>query len=344
MPESGLEKRKPSPWTMKIIKVLFHTLWILSVSLIATEIILQIFDPLGLEFYSDSREYFSSRLLHTDSGFYTNRPGDKYIMGNNSISINSEGFRADEFTIEKSDGAIRVLCVGDSIVFGWGAPQDSLFPVVLEKMAKEDGFSCEVVAAGASSWNTPMEFNFLNLRGKMYEPDIILLLVVGNDLLTAESATPRRKESFNNMMKGRAGLRHSYLVRASLHFQNKFLAGPELLNQFERNPAIFDEVMSATRGIISLCKTNNIRPLIFLGVGEDDSSDFNKMYRNLYASELKKLGITAHVCTVSFGDRSLRVSSIDAHPTALGHELIAQAMYPELRSLLSEMSKKNNES
>ncbi len=332
----------PKPWISKTIRGLLHASWILLASLIAVEIILNIFDPLGLEFYSDAGEYFRSKILHTEHGFYINRPGDRYILSNTAVSINSEGFRDDEFSIKKPDETIRVLCIGDSLVFGWGAPQDSLFPVVLEKMAKEEGFSCEVIAAGAPSWNTPMEFNFLRLRGKLYKPDILLLLVVGNDLLAKENTAPRRWDTFNNMLRGRTGTRHSYLVRTFLHFQNKFLAGTALLDQFERDPTIFDEVMSATQGIISLCKTNTIRPLVFLGVGENDASDFNKMYKNLYASELEKLGITAHVCTVSFSDHSLRISSIDAHPTALGHELIAQAMYPELRSILVELTGKED--
>jgi len=332
------EDSMPKPWISKAIKGLLHASWILLVSLVTVELILAIVDPLGLEFYSDAREFFRSKILHTEYGFYINRPGDRYTLGNTPISINSEGFRDDEFGIKKPDETIRVLCMGDSIVFGWGAPQNSLFPVVLEKMAKEEGFSCEVIAAGACSWNTPMEFNFLRLRGRLYKPDILVLLVVRNDLLTEENTTPRGWDNLNNMLRGRTGIRHSYLVRSFLHFRNKFLAGPELLDQFERDPTIFDEAMSATREMVSLCKTDNIRLLVFLGVGEDDTSDYNRMYKNLYASELEKLGITAHVCKVFFSDRSLRISSVDAHPTALGHERIAQTMYPELRSILIELA------
>lgn len=345
MPESRIEDGMPTPWTMKIIKGLLHVFWIFSVSLIGTEILLQVVDPLDLGFYDGAGEYYRSRILHTGLGFYINRPGESYEMRPGiSVSINREGFRGDDFSVEKSDETIRVLSVGDSMTFGWGAPQDSIFSAVLEKMALEEGFDCEVVNAAACSWNTGTELDFLKKRGKLYKPDILLLLVVGNDLLTPENSTPRRVDFFRQMMADRVGLQRSYLVRTFFHFQNKFLAGPEFIEAYERDPKVFDENVLALGEIISLCKSENIYPLIFLGITGDGSSAFDQMYRGLYANELKKHGITANVCQVYFSDRELKVSPADPHPSALGHELIAQAMYPELRLLLSEMSEKGDES
>ena len=91
----------PKPWISKTIKGLLHASWILLVSLVGVELILQIFDPLGLDFYSDAAEYFRSHVRYTEYGYYTNRPGDRYILSNAPISINSEGFRGDEFSIKK---------------------------------------------------------------------------------------------------------------------------------------------------------------------------------------------------------------------------------------------------
>ncbi len=345
MPENELEEKKPTPWTIRILKISLHSLWILAVSLVALEIILHIFDPIGLVFYADSGEYFRSKILHTGLGFYINRPGESYKWGSGiSVSINREGFRDDDFSVEKSDKMIRVLSVGDSMTFGWGAPQESIFSTVLEKMALEEGFHCEVVNAAACSWNTRMELDFLKQRGELYKPDILLLLVVGNDLLTPENATPRRAEFFRNMVKGKTGLRHSYLVRTFFHFRNKFLAGPEFIETYERDSTVFDENVLALGEIISLCKSQNIYPLVFLGITGDGSSAFDQMYLGLYANELKKHGIDPEICQVYFSDSALKVSPTDPHPSALGHERIAQTMYPELRSLLMEISETNNES
>lgn len=328
----------PRSLFLKIVKGLRHAAWILSISVIATEIILQVSDPLGLQFYSDAKEYFTTKIRHTEFGYYINRPGAEYVFGGVPVSTNSEGFRDDEFSIEKPPETIRVLCMGDSIVFGWGAPQDSLFPVELEKIAREEGFPCEVVTAAACSWNTRMEFDFFRHKGKLYNPDILLLLVVGNDLVALDNASSRRSDFFRDMILSRAGLRRSSLVCAFLHFRNKFLAGPKFIEQYERDSKIFDENILAVGEMVSLCKALNVRPLVFLGVTGDGSSAFDQMYRGLYTDELKKHGVAAGVCQVFFSDRSLRVSSIDSHPTALGHRLIAQTMYPELRSMLVELT------
>lgn len=329
----------PMPWISKVVKGLLHASWILVVSVIVTEIILHIFDPLDLGFYDVAGEYFRSRIVGTKFGYYINRPGDEYVIREGvSASINKEGFRGDDFAIRKPEGTIRVLCIGDSMAFGWGAPQDSLFPVVLEKMSKEDGFPCEVVTAAACSWNTRMESDFFQHRGKLYKPDILLLLVVGNDLLTTQTVTPRRMNFFMNVMLKRTGIRHSYLVRTYLHFESKFLAGPEFVEQYERDPTVFDENVLALGEMMTLCRTLNIRPLVFLGVTGDGLSVFDKMYRGLYTDALKQHGVTAQTCEIYFNDRSLKVSPADPHASALGHQRIAQTMYPELRSILLELT------
>jgi lysophospholipase L1-like esterase len=330
-------------WVGKIGRILLHSLWIIVMSIVATEIILLTFDPLDLDFYDAVGEYYRSRILHTDYGFYINRPGDSYDMREGaSVTINREGFRGDDFSFDKPKGTVRILCVGDSMTFGWGAPQNSIFPVILEKIALEEGFPCEVVTAAACSWNTRTEFNFFQKRGKLYNPDILLLLVVGNDLLTPENSTPRREDFFRHMMAGRMGLRHSYLLRAYFHFQSKFLAGPEFIEAYERDPTVFDENLQALGEMISLCESLDIRPLVFLGVTGDGSSAFDQMYQSLYGNVLNEHGISTNVCQVYFSDRDLKVSPADTHASALGHQLVAQTMYPKLRPLLQEAMEQSN--
>ncbi len=328
----------PRPWVSKTIRGLLHASWILLVSLVSVELILAIFDPLGIHMYSEVWEYFRSRIVGNEFGYYINIPGDRYTLFNTTISINSHGFRDDEFVIKKPDDTIRVLCLGDSMAFGSGAPQKSIFPVMLEKMAREEGFRCEVITAAAGSWNTRMESNFFRHKGKLYEPDILLLLIVDNDLMTFDNISPRWSSFVNNVILKRTGLAHSYLVRTFLHFQNKFLAGPDYIEQYERDPTVFDENLLALGEIMALCKTLNIRPIVFLGITGDGSSAFEEMYRGLYTDVLKEHGVTAQTCEIYFSDRSLKVSPVDSHPSALGHLRVAQTMYPELRSILVELT------
>ena len=96
--------------------------------------------------------------------------------------------------------------------------------------------------------------------------------------------------------------------------------------------------------MMALCKTLNIEPLVFLGVTGDGSSAFDGMYRGLYTDALKEHDVTAQTCEIFFSDRVLKISPADPHPTALGHHRIAQAMYPELRSILVELTGKEDHS
>ena len=72
---------------------------------------------------------------------HEHRPlGRARLMGVD-VSINSKGLRDREIAVQRRPGVFRILMLGDSLTFGWGVPQDSTIPKLLEKRLIETGLS-----------------------------------------------------------------------------------------------------------------------------------------------------------------------------------------------------------
>jgi len=110
------------------------------------------------------------------------------------VVINSLGLRDREYELAKPAGTVRILMLGDSLTFGWGAPVDGTTAKRLEARlndAKSDR-TYEVINTGIGNTNTAMQAaHFLNKWHK-FDPDIVVLNYFIND---AEE-TPSRRQNF----------------------------------------------------------------------------------------------------------------------------------------------------
>jgi hypothetical protein len=98
------------------------------------------------------------------------------------VSINSLGFRDTEFTVDKPDNTYRIMCVGDSMVFGLAVNNGKTFPDYLERISNRkkipaaSGKRVEVINAGYASGFSPDSFYlFLRKIGLAYKPDMVIL-------------------------------------------------------------------------------------------------------------------------------------------------------------------------
>jgi len=65
-------------------------------------------------------------------------PGLGYgITHGHHFTLNRFGLRESNFPVKRPSGETRVLCLGDSITFGYGLPEESAWPKILEKNVRE---------------------------------------------------------------------------------------------------------------------------------------------------------------------------------------------------------------
>lgn len=84
-----------------------------------------------------------------------------------TVSTNSQGYRGPEFAETVSHP--RILCVGDSVTFGWGVAFEESYPARLSKL-----LGVEVLNVGVPALKPDHMGNWIEAEAASFEPDIIL--------------------------------------------------------------------------------------------------------------------------------------------------------------------------
>lgn len=110
-------------------------------------------------------------------------PGRYTLADGNSVTINSHGYRGAEFTLQKPPGIRRVLFVGDSFTYGYGADDECTIPRLVERALQGRFADVEVINAGFHGSSSMQYELYLRKEGFALAPDLIVLVVYpGNDL------------------------------------------------------------------------------------------------------------------------------------------------------------------
>jgi hypothetical protein len=94
------------------------------------------------------------------------------------VRVNSRGLRDREHLLPKPAGTRRVVCLGDSFMWGYGVEEEEMLSRALEREAR----GIETVNLGANGYSTVQELVRFETEGVRHDPDAVLLLVCWNDL------------------------------------------------------------------------------------------------------------------------------------------------------------------
>ena len=100
------------------------------------------------------------------------------------IAINSEGFRGPERWRGKTVRDVyRILCIGDSVTFGYNVDQEATFPRRLQDMFRQryPGVPIEVINAGVPGWTWVQGLHFLEREGLALHPTLVIAAFGTND-------------------------------------------------------------------------------------------------------------------------------------------------------------------
>jgi hypothetical protein len=109
-------------------------------------------------------------------------PNQRSRYAANTVLTNSEGFRDREYEITKDGSVRRILGIGDSLMFGQAVAQGSTYLAVLEEMSNLKGQAWEVINTAVPGYNTVMEVETLKVKGLKYNPELVILGYVSNDI------------------------------------------------------------------------------------------------------------------------------------------------------------------
>jgi len=100
------------------------------------------------------------------------------------IRINSQGFRGPEFSVEKPGGVFRIVCLGDSVTYGFKVDNDECYPALLLKF-QGNPEQMEVINAGVPGYSSLQGMRQLERDVLSLAPDLLIVSFGNNDILDA---------------------------------------------------------------------------------------------------------------------------------------------------------------
>ena len=162
--------------------------------------------------------------------------GDELIPNqeSSSVTINSLGFRGEDFSPEKPDNVYRIFMIGGSTMFGHGATSDqTTIPGYIQEFFQNHDveFKIEIINGGIQGADSFNELDLIKTRLLELDPNMILIYDGWNDLRTEYSPTVIQN-NWNSMCE--LGIENNIDVVIALQpiagFGNKKLTDQELIH------------------------------------------------------------------------------------------------------------------
>ena len=265
------------------------------------------------------------------------------------LTTNRHGFRSADITIEKAPGVFRILGLGDSVMFGEGVSDRETYLSRLEERLQEGypRLKVQTINTAVSGYNTVMQIATLKEKGLKFDPDLVILSFVGNDLdlpnfirTTRNFWAPDRSFLFDFLMRKWAGAfdtRTDILCNAPKSEENPF----RFEHEPERVPAEYADMVGlesfkrAVSELRDLSIEHGFKVLIFShwkiqtdvrGVLKDLGFPVIEGY-GVLKQYLKDHGMSVE----DYRGSPLTISKEDPHPTALSHRLLGDLLFDQLR-------------
>lgn len=297
--------------------------------------------------------------------FYELKPGSSVVIDDAPNAISSLGMRDREVARQKADGIFRIAVVGDSLTYGWRVAIEDCYVKKLEDLLNQHsaggrgdsspGRRIEVLNFGVSGYNTEQELIVLKEKVLGFEPDLVIVGFVPNDILFSTSVEAivfaERDRAFGRQALEAERLLDEYTPRKAEQALPQWISWSKLvcvvwqrienarkgdfLVSYYRNSERWSALKNALRNIKTLLDENGI-PVFVALIPEDYRIVFNKTREEVHEkliAALTELGFP-HIDLVhaydgeSVGD--LIINDQDPHPNALGHAIAAQAIHQAL--------------
>ncbi len=166
---------------MKKISYKYKILVFIIVTLVAFEVLLRLLFGLGNPVLSQADTYTGYRF----------QPNQTLLRFGKRIEYNQYSQRSEPINLQKPEGTLRILMVGDSVLNG-GNPIDQkhILTEQLEAKLKASGQPTEVLNASAGSWGIGNHLGYLKEFG-IFNSDAVILQIGTHDLTQPTSTSER---------------------------------------------------------------------------------------------------------------------------------------------------------
>lgn len=250
---------------------------------------------------------------------------------------NAQGLREDHPVPPGAHpGELRILCLGDSVTFGYGVEAGRCFVAELERALAErfPGRRIECINAGVPGYTLVQGLRSLELEGLSLRPDLVLLNFGWNERATWSGGGDLER------LARRAGARPTGLLARSRLWTRAFGTRTVETEEGEERPRVTPEEFGAELARArALCADHGVALALLVGPGRfnlklDDKS------RTFYQIEQYRIGqgmsLAPGVPALIDGVAPFRALASEhaaedlfldgVHPTELGHRVLAEAL------------------
>jgi len=177
-----------SPRLKAWLSNLLVTLVGLIVGLITSEIVLAFLKPPPIRWYYPQPLHLPDKELG-----WVMKPNQHSYTHDHPVVTNSLGLRSPEISFQKGPTDLRVMCLGDSQVFGNGVAQEETHAGRLESIlrARMPGRHVDVINAGVAGYDTVQEVKLLERIAPSVKPDIVTIGFYLNDIVEVGQSKDR---------------------------------------------------------------------------------------------------------------------------------------------------------
>lgn len=287
---------------------------------------------------------------------YELRPRLDVRFAGGRLTTSDAGFRGRDVTSPKPPGVYRILGIGDSYMFGQGVSDDETYLARLADPASGQlsGRRVESINLAVPGFNTVMEVELLRERIARLEPDLLLIEIVGNDLdlpnflWSASDPWSFRRSFLTEFVRERLRIRagrplapgglaqapHEGEGSAETFARDAVQVPPRYASMV--GLAAFQEAIA---NLAAIAREHRI-PVLALTHGV--------WFEDAMLEALSKNGIPVLILRSALRQRAralgapdyarspLAISPADLHPSAPGHQVIAEELASWLRARLKE--------
>jgi hypothetical protein len=324
----------------------------LAFSIAMAEIICQI-----IPFSNDSDPTY--KLAHDILPYSMKPNSESTSIHGNLIKINNHGLRDHEYSYEKAEGTFRILVLGDSIEFAYGRKMEDGYTKVLERqlnaLANKKYKTVEVINTGHPVFNAHDKYNYLQLYGLKYSPDILIVSLNSTDFSsTAFSVGPSKRIIIDGIdsLPGsfllnfpswvKKFLRKSHLYHATgrgvRNFRHYFQNTSVPLAQKKVPVEILENTLGYMDDFISSVSSNQ-SPIYFVFIPMRQEVMSKALNTPEFYEQIKKNEQEGKVVAINmlelleeFSGRTNEIFAHKdpAHPNTKGHQIIADRLFDEL--------------
>jgi lysophospholipase L1-like esterase len=286
-------------------------------------------------------------MLKNETSFSSSGPGSANF-NKEFVHINAQGFRDNNFSIDREAGTVRIAVAGDSVSFGSGIRNVSnTYPKLLEKMLNNGSSGkYEVYNFGIPGYDANDELKLIKNKVVLYKPDIIVIEYYENDI---ENVDPELQgaENVENWQLPVVGFWLREISYTYYFFESRFNRAAEnlglkkkwldTLNVTYNSEANKKYNLEIYKNISEIARENNasVVLVVFPVISDFKNYQFFMVHRfaEKIASENDFHFLDLFNDFSNYTAEEISVNKYDYHPNELGHSIAAKAI---LKSFINQ--------